>query len=664
MNDSDTGAYEFTLEAIDNAPLPQQVTATNDENGKVTFMPISYTGTRDATYEYVIKETGNKNTSVTSSTEEIHVKVMFDYDPATGQITPSVTYTGDDGENDNTITNVYSAKPVTIDADITGAKTVTSSVGNAYTMVGNEFSFKIVPSQSNPASDPIQEQTVTNDANGNIVFAQDPTYTEAGTYTYTVYETNSSVAGITIDSSQYTITVTITDLGDGQLTQSVSIAKDSQTVNTITFNNTYDPTSTSIRISGTKNLTGKDLEDGEFGFLLQEISRTYTVTEETQTVEESTENVSETITEQIPDASTYQETIRNTGNAFTFSTITYDRPGTYVYQVSEVNEGKQGITYDSNVYTVTVTVTDEDGQLKTSVTGAENIVFNNSYNPEPTILTGNTAIKATKNLEGKDLVGEDFTFELKDKDGNVVAEAKNASDGSITFEGIEFSEAGTYYYTISEKNTSGTGITYDGSIYVVQIDVEDKGGYLEVTNMQYFKDNAKVDAVIFNNTYKPVGTKVQFYPTKVLEGRELKEGEFTFVLKDQDGNVISETTNNAKGIIAFDPIEFEKADTYVYTVSEVAGNDETITYDDTTYTYTVVVEDVNGQLVTKTSCDGDQVFHNKYEQPTEPTPEDPGKTNGNNTSTPTYAGLFTSLAVDAVALAGIATLLRRKNIKK
>lgn len=664
MNNSDTGAYEFTLETVDNAPLPQQVRATNDENGKVTFMPISYTGTQDATYEYVIKETGNKNTSVTSSTEEIHVKVMFDYDPATGQITPSVTYTGDDGENDNTITNVYSAKPVTIDADITGAKTVTSSVGNAYTMVGNEFSFKIVPSQSNPASDPIQEQTVTNDANGNIVFAQDPTYTEAGTYTYTVYETNSSVAGITIDSSQYTITVTITDLGDGQLTQSVSIAKDSQTVNTITFNNTYDPTSTSIRISGTKNLTGKDLEDGEFGFLLQEISRTYTVTEETQTVEESTENVSETITEQIPDASTYQETIRNTGNAFTFSTITYDRPGTYVYQVSEVNEGKQGITYDSNVYTVTVTVTDEDGQLKTSVTGAENIVFNNSYNPEPTILTGNTAIKATKNLNGKDLVGEDFIFELKDEDGNVLAEAKNALDGSITFEGIEFSKAGTYYYTISERNTSGTGITYDGSIYVVQIDVEDKGGYLEVTNMQYFKDNAKVDAVVFNNTYKPVGTKVQFYPTKVLEGRELKEGEFTFVLKDQDGNVISETTNNAEGIIAFDPIEFEKADTYVYTVSEVAGNDETITYDDTTYTYTVVVEDVNGQLVTKTSCDGDQVFHNKYEQPTEPTPEDPGKTNRNNTSTPTYAGLFTSLAVDAVALAGIATLLRRKNIKK
>lgn len=255
MNDSDTGAYEFTLEAIDNAPLPQQVTATNDENGKVTFMPISYTGTQDATYEYVIKETGNKNTSVTSSTEEIHVKVMFDYDPATGQITPSVTYTGDDGENDNTITNVYSAKPVTIDADITGAKTVTSSAGNAYTMDGNEFSFKIVPSQSNPASNPIKEQTVTNDANGNIVFAQDPTYTEAGTYMYTVYETDSSVAGITIDSSQYTITVTITDPGDGQLTQSVNIAKDSQTVNTITFNNTYDPASTSIRFSGTKNLT-------------------------------------------------------------------------------------------------------------------------------------------------------------------------------------------------------------------------------------------------------------------------------------------------------------------------------------------------------------------------------------------------------------------------
>lgn len=685
MNESDVGAYTFTISAVDGAPLPAEVTASNDAKGNVSFLPISYEGTQDVTYEYIIKETGNKNesASVETSKEEIHVKVNFDYDPTTGKITSNVTYTGEDGENDNTITNVYKATPVTIQAGITGNKTVTSSTGNAYTMVGNEFSFEIIPDEANPESDPITRQTVTNDANGNIVFAQAPTYTEAGTYTYTVRELNTGVGGITIDSSIYTVTVTIQDTQTGQLTQSVSIYRQGTNVDAITFNNEYDPAFTSVSISGTKNLIGKTLKDNDFAFLLKEISRTYTVIEEqsdvleipeseAEDVREETESESldsentQTITKEVPDVSNYEETVRNIGGTISFAPIRYDRPGVYVYQISEINEGKPGIVYDPTIYTVTVTVTDEAGVLKASVSGMENIAFNNSYVPDPVTLSGETAIKATKNFDGKELVGEDFTFILKDQNGNEVAEAKNGADGSITFEGIQFTQPGTYYYTLSEKNTSDVGVTFDGSAYVIKIEVVDAGGALEVSNMEYFKDNAKTDTIVFNNTYNPVGTSVRFYATKVLEGRDLKEAEFSFVMQDENKEVISQAKNDAKGIISFDVIEYDTPGTYVYTIREVAGDDKTVQYDDTVYTCTVRVEDVDGQLKPTITYDGDGslVFRNKYEEMQTETPEDPEKGDTSNTSTQTNVGLFASLAIDAIALAGIATLMRKRNSKK
>ena len=196
--------------------------------------------------------------------------MQVDYDEASGTLSSEVSYSDGDGDAGNTFTNVYKADPVVpaeFATGITGTKTVTASEGNSYTMQGGEFSFTLTPSASNPSTDPVETTTITNEADGSLVFVSGPvTYTESGIYTYTIKENDSSEGGITEDGSLYTIVVTVTDNGDGKLAADVSITKDGTETDAITFDNDYDPTKTGVTISGTKELTGKDIENNMFTF--------------------------------------------------------------------------------------------------------------------------------------------------------------------------------------------------------------------------------------------------------------------------------------------------------------------------------------------------------------------------------------------------------------
>ena len=597
----DTDDFTFTITPQDGAPATTRPEAHNggQDNAVIDFGTATFT--EAGTYTYLITETGGSVAGVTNSTQTITATVQVDYDEATGTLSSEVSYSGGDGDAGNMFTNVYQAKPVVpaeFATGITGTKTVTASEGNSYTMQGGEFSFTLTPSASNPSTDPVETTTITNGADGSLVFVPGPvTYTESGTYTYTVSENDSSEGGITEDGSLYTIVVTVTDSGDGQLAADVSILKDGNATNAITFDNSYDPTKTGVTISGTKELTGKDIENNMFTFQI------------------TGDNGAP-----MPSATEVQ----NTGSSFAFGTIEYTEPGTYVYHISEVNDGKKGYTYDGTVYDVTVVVTDTDGALHADVSGADAIAFKNSYDPGQVTLTGETALRAHKTLTGRGLNAEEFVFEVKDADGNVLTTGTNDADGNVVFGDLTFDQTGTYNYTISERNDSLGGITYDGTIYTVQIDVTDAGGYLEAA-VQYFEGNTKTELPEFENEYTASPTGVSLGASKILTGRDLKDGEFAFVLKDADGNTVDETVNDANGSVKFDEITYDQVGTYRYTVSEVKGDDTTITYDETVYDVTVEVTDngIGALEPVVTIGNGESqgiVFTNEYNEPENPTP--------------------------------------------
>ena len=344
------------------------------------------------------------------------------------------------------------------------------------TMTGGEFSFSITPSSENPDSDPVQAATVTNGADGSVVLSSPVQYTEAGTYRYTVQEENSTVGGITKDNSIYIITVVVTeDTANAVLSADMAITKDGQEVSGISFTSTYDPARTGVSCGGTKVLNGGTLEEGAFSF-----------------------NLTATSGADTPMPQDGAATVTNiAAGTYRFGEIIYTQPGTYTYQISEVDQGAKGYTYDHTTYTVQVTVTDEDGVLKAQVTGADDMVFTNTYQPESVTLSGETAIQGTKVLNGRTLADGEFTFVLQDQEGNVVAETTNGSDGTFRFEGLTYETPQDVIYTVAERADGAEGITYDTSVYTVHVHVEDAGGYL--TAAVSYEDT---ESMVFTNTYE------------------------------------------------------------------------------------------------------------------------------------------------------------------
>ena len=316
-----------------------------------------------------------------------------------------------------------------------------------------------------------------------------------------------------------------------------------------------------------------------------------------------------------------------------------------------------------------------------SVNAVEAITFENTYTTTGT----SVSLGASKVLNGRAAAEGEFEFALTDAEGKVLQTVGNAADGSISFEAISYDEAGTYEYTISEvmpedddPNTEGVqsaGITYDQTVYNVKVTVEDNGiGSLVVAGVTY---NDGTAAPVFTNTYAASEPgSIIFGATKVLEGRDLVAGEFTFELVDQDGNVVARATNGANGVIVFtDPVAFSAAGTYTYTVREVLPEDDDpetegvqkdgVTYDETVWTATVTVTDnlEGGFTATVAYNNGAElpVFTNTYVAPEvpaapepEPAPEIP------DTGDHTSDALPAVLAVGGVTIAASAVALAKR----
>ena len=288
----------------------------------------------------------------------------------------------------------------------------------------------------------------------------------------------------------------------------------------------------------------------------------------------------------------------------TFENIELKGAGTYHYIIKEdTSKAIDGIKFDEEGKEVTVTAAFQGGVLKASVTSAEP-TFTNTYKAASTSAT----IKAKKVLNGKELVADAYTFELKEKDA-VVAEAKNTASGEVAFK-VDYTEAGEHTYTITEKEGSEKGVTYSTESYTVKVNVVDNGqGQLVAT-----VENADAERV-FTNTYKAASTSATIKAKKVLNGKELVADAYTFELKEKDA-VVAEAKNTASGEVAF-KVDYTEAGEHTYTITEKEGSEKGVTYSTESYTVKVnVADNGQGQLVaTVENADAERVFTNTYKEP-------------------------------------------------
>ena len=510
------------------------------------------------------------------------------------------------------------------------------------------------------------------------------------TFKYTVSEADSNLDGVSITDGSFDITVTVTDDRSGHL--SAAVAYD--TGNSLTFVNTYGyGESAEINLKGNKVISAREglnpptLTGGEYQFTITgsegaPLPQTTTVSNAgsnvsfgpiTYTMENVFGNESaaeDATTDEVVEGETSEDVVQSTV-----------RTKDFLYTITE-SGSLPGVINDASAKTIKVTVTDHgDGTISAEVTGQDlgavsgnDFTFINTYNVTPTDPTSPTDgfVTIKKELEGQNLDEGEFTFQMKDTAGNVVSEAANDADGNVLFAGITFDTAGTYQYSISEFNTGIMGMNYDTSVYNAVATVTDQGDGTLKVEWSVTKDQKEIDSIVFKNTYSPISSaNVQIGAIKKLEGKELSDGQFTFELKDEEGKVVSKATNDEKGMINFDPIDFDKAGKYSYTLSEVNDGQENIQYDESTYDIVIDVEDDQQGHLTVTKCDitsdGEAqeaiVFTNVYQETQQPGGGQPSENNGgSNTSAKTGAGLFISLIGSTLSLMGILLVWRKRSI--
>lgn len=643
--------YEGNLTAEQLAGAKPVRTATNGADGSVNFDAFSYA--KPGAHEYTIVERKGDLAYVTYDAA-VHHAVVTVADNA-GTLQASVAYDGTNVTKPS-FTNTYEAQ-----ATDSGAIALTKSVDvhdGSYQLKAGDFAFELV------GSDGSVIQTQKNDAHGKVAFDK-LTFDHAGTFTYTVREVQPTgdapgVPGVTYTGKTYTLTYVVKDNNDGKLVVENSTVKPSEgtengvTPNTMTFANSYQPGATSYQISGTKVLENTDSAtmrtpaDGEFTFALIDVA-----------------------TGQEIDRTT------NVGNAFTFKAISYTATGSHAYQVKEVAGQDGTITYSDAVLDVTVSATDDgSGQLTaTANKTAADLTFTNTYTPTATTAT----ITGTKALTGRDLAEGEFSFDLKDADGNVVQTVQNGADGTFGFAPLQLDKVGTYVYTVSEQaGATANGVTYDTTVFTAMVTVtENAETHALEAQVAYSTGGKAADAVTFSNSYAPAATEVKLGASKVLSGEDLKEGQFSFQLKDADGKVLQTAKNAADGTVGFKAISYDKPGAYRYSISEVNDAQKNVTYDAAEHQVTVMVtDDGAGHLVATVTYDGDvaPVFKNTYTPPTTPPvnpptepptnppvskEEKPGLPNMGDTSLSPMA--LGGIAGGAVVLIATGVILRRRN---
>ena len=579
--------------------------------------------------------------------------------------------------------NSYSATTNTTGGD--PAKVVATKTLTGRPMADGEFYFGIAYAGEKEAI----EGTCTTNVNGQVSFGFLHYTTEmladlvnakrairtdkdaklAWTIGYTAFEFTPQLAakGITATTPSFSFKVIVVDNGDGTLTAKPPVYDGVKPE----FKNVYGTDAVDAALAGTKKLqaaegltpadiAGKftftvtadeagapmpehatatndaagNVDFGKIHFTLEDLNRTLGVTDDATDEAEADEaeadeaNADEAKTDEADaDVNADESEDENEPAAAT------PRSHTFTYTVTE-SGSVPGVTNDANATRkVSYTVTDDNaGHLSVVREGDDGaaFTFTNTYSVTPTDSSVTDQVKTVKRLTGRDLAAGEFTFELLE-DGVTVASGTNDANGTVTLSPIHYEAPGTHTYTLREAcpNALGLykGVTYDGATYTVVTTVSDNGdGTLTATH----KLDGTTESAGFTNKYHAMPTQVSIGAIKVLEGRELKKDEFSFKLVGED--IESTVTNDADGKINFDKFEFDEPGTYVYTISEVKGDEAGMTYDKSVFTATVnVVDDGEGNLKANvTFTKGDKsvegiVFNNTYKKPETPVPTpDPG----------------------------------------
>ena len=332
------------------------------------------------------------------------------------------------------------------------------------------------------------------------------------------------------------------------------------------------------------------------------------------------------------------------------------RSHVFTYTIAETGSAP-GVSNDTSVKTVSFKVTDNGkGELTVERVGDETkpmFEFTNAYGVTPNESSVTEQIAVSKSLVGRALVEREFFFELVEND-QVVAQGTNDAEGNVAMSAVRYTTAGEHDYVLREvgAGTTHNGVTFDGKSIAIHTSVVDNGEGGLVVKHALATDDANA---AFVNTYAHGTTSVVLGATKVLSGKTLADGQFTFALTAEDGTVY-QAKNNAAGSVAFPALTFAEPGTYVYTISEVNDKQANVAYDTATYNVVVnVVDDGQGNLVATVAYDDGTAptFKNSYTEPSAPTP-----TPGGGATTPKnlVVKLFSKTADDAGLMFGAAAV--------
>lgn len=528
--------------------------------------------------------------------------------------------------------------------DVSGGTKATISADktlNGRTLKAGEFTFKLATRPT--TGDGTVLQTKTNNADGTIPFdalSYRTSVNAAGngvilseavqagyavkstnndgktvyTLSYRVSETKGNLGGVSYTDTTFDFNVIVTDNGDGTLKAETQYPKDK---NKFEFVNTYstgEPIPMDIKgskvLNYEKGLTPDGIA-GKFTFTLEAVTQGAPMPNNTTAKNDTNGNVD-------------------------FGNITFDldllkgvtpaadgsRSKTFEYKVTEAGS-VAGVTNDTDTTKNFKITLKDDGNGKLTATcdpkEGPKFTFTNTYSVDKLPSSITDQIKIDKQLTGRDLKKGEFTFELLEN-GNVVATGSNDASGNVTFKKITYTQPGQHTYTVREVNNGLGGVTYDDQAYTVYTQIIDQGnGTLKAEHqavVQMDNEFAPIEGneITFNNKYEAKGTTASIGAVKRLTGKDLKDGQFTFQLKDETGKVIDEAKNDKAGAISFKALEFDKAGTYKYTISEVNDKQKEIKYDTSEKTVTITVKDSgDGYLQAQVESEKQLIFTNTFE---------------------------------------------------
>lgn len=639
------GEFDFALKYFSG--IEDVAAATNDASGNVDFGSIKYTTeglaklvadghavktVKDGKPAWKIDYVAYEKTDVlpggvSAQTQPIVFTVMV-VDNGDGTLAATANTTG----NGLVFENVYSTGGP-IEMGLSGIKNLKAGEGLTPASIEGKFTFTVT--SDDPAAPMPQSTTATNDANGNVDFGN--------------------------------IEFTLDDLNKALGTNGTRAADaDDETKGASSEEAATDAAGQSASDQG--SAAGADSEE-------QGNAAASDATEQGQgaavVTGEGTGAASvSTAANKVAGAEDADQASAQSDEPVTRAGVV--RSHTFTYKVTESGSA-DGVTNDTETKTVSFKVTDHgDGKLTVERLGAASdpaFAFTNTYSVQPTDSSVTDQVKVTKQLTGRDMAAGEFAFELLEGN-NVVATGTNSADGSVALSPITYTKPGTHSYMLREVGggTHKAGVEYDGSVFAVTTTVTDDGnGTLSVAH----KVDNDANAVGFTNSYAPAATSVTLGASKVLNGKSLEDGEFSFTLEGEDGTQLT-AGNDANGMVVFPAIQYSETGTYQYTLSEVKGSETGVTYDEAAYAVTVAVEDDDeGSLVATVSYEGGKapVFNNTYQEPEGPAAaDDPvsfvkAAVSGAAKTGDNLLGIAGAIAAVAAVAAAVAVLSCRKKGK-